>query len=105
MEMEADDAGIVIDLRYASPNNITGTPIYARSACFLHRKAAEHLNHAIKLAGSLGYRFKVFDAFRPTEAQWRLWEHAPGSDYVADPRRGSPHSRGVAIDLTLLTAR
>ena len=31
-----------------------------------------------------------------------LWNHTPDPDFLADPRRGSPHSRGVALDLTLL---
>ena len=47
-------------------------------------------------------RFKVFDAFRPAEAQWVLWNHTPDADFLADPRRGSPHSRGVAVDVTLI---
>ena len=46
---------------------------------------------------------RLFDGYRPTEAQWALWHHTPNADFLADPRRGSPHSRGgAAIDLTLL---
>ncbi len=48
-------------------------------------------------------RLKLFDAFRPSEAQWLLWNACPDPEFLADPRRGSPHSRGVAIDLTLVT--
>ena len=44
----------------------------------------------------------IYDAFRPTEAQWILWEHSPNPDFLANPQTGSPHSRGVAVDLTLL---
>ena len=51
---------------------------------------------------NLGYRFKIFDAFRPVEAQWLLWNHTPDPNFLADPQHGSPHSRGVAIDLTLI---
>ncbi|MEN8198263.1 MAG: D-alanyl-D-alanine dipeptidase, partial [Pseudomonadota bacterium] len=54
------------------------------------------------LAARLGYRIRIFDAFRPSEAQWVLWNHTPDPDFLADPRDGSPHSRGVAVDLTLL---
>src|SRR3546814_12850689 len=42
------------------------------------------------------------DAFRPVEAQWALWNHTPDPNYVADPRKGGPHTRGAAVDLTLL---
>ena len=59
---------------------------------------------AAALAAPHGLRLKLFDAFRPTEAQWRLWEHTPDPDFIADPRKGSPHSRGVAVDLTLIDA-
>ncbi len=93
---------IDLALAYATPDNFTGAPVYRAAHCFLHEQAAERLQRAITLADALGYRFRVFDAFRPCEAQWRLWNHTPDPDFLADPRRGSPHSRGVAIDLTLI---
>lgn len=91
-----------IALAYATSQNVTGRPIYAQAPCYLHRDAAAALGRAIALAAPLGLKFRLFDAFRPPEAQWVLWNHAPNSDFVADPRKGSPHSRGVAIDLTLI---
>ncbi len=90
------------DIAYATTNNITGAPIYARAACYLHPDAAECLARAIELAAAIGLRLKIFDAFRPSEAQWVLWNHTPDPEFLADPRRGSPHSRGVAIDVTLI---
>ena len=51
---------------------------------------------------AIGLGLCIFDAFRPKEAQQLLWEHTPDPEFLADPRKGSPHSRGVAIDLTLL---
>ena len=62
------------------------------------------MRDAIKAARAMGYKLRIFDAFRPSEAQWILWNHTPDPDFLADPRRGSPHSRGVAVDLTLLGA-
>jgi D-alanyl-D-alanine dipeptidase len=91
-----------IHLAYASADNFTGKPVYANAHCFLHVEAAGHLARAIELAGRLGHRLLVVDALRPSEAQWALWNHTPDPDFLADPRRGSPHSRGVAVDLTLL---
>ncbi len=46
----------------------------------------------------------IFDGFRPTEAQWALWNALPDPTFIADPRLGSTHGRGVALDLTLATA-
>ena len=92
------------DIAYATPDNFTGKPVYARPSCFLHVDAAACLMRSIMLAGALGLRFKIIDAFRPAEAQWVLWNHSPDPDFLADPRRGSPHSMGVAVDLTLVDA-
>jgi D-alanyl-D-alanine dipeptidase len=92
---------VALQIAYAGPNNFTGTPVYQRAACFLNTEAAVCLDQAIDLAAQLGFRLRVFDAYRPTEAQWQLWSHTPDPNFVADPRRGSPHSRGAAIDLTL----
>ena len=91
-----------IFIAYATAQNFTGKPVYARAGCYLHPDAAACLAKAIVLAAQLGLRFKVFDAFRPAEAQWVLWSHTPDPDFLADPRRGSPHSMGAAVDLTLI---
>lgn len=95
---------IDIALAYATADNVTGKAIYRRAEAQLHPQAAEALQRAIALAAPLGLRFKVFDAFRPVEAQWCLWEAFPDPEFVADPRLGSNHTRGVAVDLTLIDA-
>ncbi len=92
---------VTFSLAYATAANFTGRPIYRRAACYLHPHAAAALGRAVELAAALGLRLKVFDAFRPSEAQWAMWAHTPDPEFLADPRRGSPHSRGVAVDLTL----
>jgi len=92
-----------IDLAYATAGNFTGQPVYASQAgCFLNTEAEVLLCRAIALAQPLGLRLKIFDAFRPAEAQWVLWNHTPDPGFLADPRRGSPHSMGAAVDLTLI---
>lgn len=94
--------GIVLDLLYATPNNMTGRPIYAQALCLLHQAAEACLCRAVLLAREAGVQIKIFDAFRPHEAQVLLWEAATDKAFVADPRIGSHHTRGVAIDLTLV---
>ena len=93
---------VELALVYATEENITGAAIYARPHCFLHEDAAKLLARAVALARPLGYRLKIFDGFRPAEAQKKLWDRFPDPAFVADPRIGSPHSRGAAIDLTLI---
>jgi D-alanyl-D-alanine dipeptidase len=95
---------VEIDLKYATPDNFTGKPVYAQADCYLHPEAEKSLRVAVELAAVQGWRLRIFDAFRPSQAQWKLWNHTPDPEFLADPRRGSPHSRGVAIDLTLIDA-
>lgn len=94
--------GVDLALAYAGAGNFTGAPVYRRAACFLHPRAAAALARAVDAAAALGLRLRIFDAFRPAEAQWVLWRHTPDPEFLAHPRRGSPHSRGVAVDLTLI---
>jgi D-alanyl-D-alanine dipeptidase len=104
VEITQETHDVALDIAYATNRNPTGKPVYRRAACYLHRDAEARLNRAVELARPLGYRLRIFDAFRPAEAQWVLWHACPDPDFLADPRRGSPHSRGVALDVTLLDA-
>jgi zinc D-Ala-D-Ala dipeptidase len=101
----AEEYGVEIALAYAGADNFTGRPVYApRAGCWLHAEAAPLLKRAAELARPLGLTLRILDAFRPAEAQWVLWNHTPDPEFLADPRRGSLHTRGVAVDLDLLDA-
>ena len=102
VEIIPPDFDVELYIAYATSNNFTGKPVYARPGCYLHHDAAERLATAIDFAARLGFRFRILDAFRPSEAQWALWNHTPDPEFLANPRSGSPHSRGVAVDLTLI---
>lgn len=95
-----------IALAYATADNITGKPFYrANARPYLHPDAVACLKTAIGLARPLGLRLKIFDAYRPVEGQRALWNASPDPEFVADPAKGGPHNRGVALDLTLLDGR
>lgn len=97
------DPTIVIDLKYATPDNFTGQKIYVEDVCVLRRETAEKLASANAQAKALGLRIKIWDAFRPLSAQKVLWSYCPDSRYVADPEAGgSRHNRGGAVDITLV---
>jgi zinc D-Ala-D-Ala dipeptidase len=102
IEITPDSHGVEVSIAYATSENFTAAPVYGRAACYLHPKAEALLCSAIELAALQGFKLKIFDAFRPSEAQWALWNHTPDPEFLADPRRGSPHSRGAAVDLTLI---
>lgn len=105
IEIEPHAYDVTLALAYATGDNVLGRPIYRHARPYLHRDAAIRLAKACSLAAAIGYRLKIFDAFRPAEAQWMLWSKFPQPTFFADPRMGSPHSRGVAIDLTLVDGR
>lgn len=92
---------IDIDLRYATSDNLTGKPMYRNARALLRAEAMQALKRCAAMAAAQGLRLRVFDAYRPVAAQWLLWNVLPDPDFVADPRTGPMHSRGVAVDLTL----
>ena len=100
--------GLAVDLRYASERNFVGRNLYGDIDCaWLHREAAAGLQTALaRLAHTHPQlRLVVLDALRPHRVQEALWEHLAGTDlrqYLADPARGSIHSYGMAVDVTLL---
>jgi D-alanyl-D-alanine dipeptidase len=74
---------------------------------YLRKIAAVKLEKAVELLQSshAGYRLIVFDALRPRSVQWKLWERVKGTPqqkYVADPKKGSNHNYGCAVDVGLL---
>ena len=101
VKIHPPDFDVSVRLAYATADNFTGQPVYGKALAFLRPEAAELLGKAIALAAVQGFRLRILDALRPREAQWVLWNHTPDPDFLAHPERGSPHSRGVAVDLTL----
>lgn len=105
----ANVRGIRVDLRYASANNFVGADLYAPFDCaWLHREAASKLEAAAEWLErqAAGVKLVVLDALRPQRVQQRLWDtlEAPLRAYLADPARGSIHSFGMAVDVTLADA-
>lgn len=101
--------GIEVDLRYAGTNNFAGRTLYGVWDCaWLRSEAAQGLLRAAAWLAERrpGWRLRVLDALRPQrvqEAIWRDVEGTPMQHYFAHPVRGSIHSFGMAVDLTLLT--
>lgn len=103
--------GVEVDLRYVGERNFVGRDLYGELDCaWLHRLAAQGLAQAAVLLGrdAPGHRLRVLDALRPHRVQVELWDFLDGTglrQYVADPARGSIHSFGMALDVTLVDAQ
>ena len=103
-------AGIGVDLRYAGPDNFVGRDLYSPQDCaWLHRDAAAAIERVVAwlAAHRPGHTLLILDALRPHRVQEQLWEALAGTNlrmYLADPIRGSIHSYGMAVDVTILDA-
>ena len=100
--------GIQVELRYASRNNFVGRDLYSPLDCaWLHRDAAAALATTANWlnAERSDLKLLVLDALRPQRVQEQLWAALQGTEllgYLADPVRGSIHSFGMAVDITLV---
>ena len=95
---------VEIDLRYSTKNNFTKEKVCFSKDCYIHKVAYENLAMTIEIAKKIELRMKIFDAYRPVYVQRKLWDFFPDANFIAPPEKGSPHSRGVAIDLTLINS-
>jgi zinc D-Ala-D-Ala dipeptidase len=104
VELTTLDASIKLDIRYATTNNFTGLVLYNQPRAFLVRTAAEALLRAQLRAKGDGFGLTIFDGYRPSSVTKKLWDATPPGpkrNYVANPKKGSRHNRGCAVDLSL----
>ena len=102
VDLEKEIPGIVLDIRYATTNNFTGQKLYPVAKCFLRRAAADKLREVQAELKQSGLGLKLYDGYRPLSVQKKMWEVYPHEGFVANPKRGSRHNRGAAVDLTLI---
>jgi len=107
VELVKLDPTIKLDIRYATPNNFTGRPVYDEARAFLQRPAAEALVRVSRALRAKGYGLAVFDGYRPWFVTKLFWDLTPADkkQFVGDPSKGSRHNRGCAVDLTLYDLR
>ncbi len=96
---------IMVDIKYATEDNFTGKNLYDSNACFLRRSTALKLNTAQKELEKMELGLKVWDCYRPVAVQKILWAVLPNERFVANPKTGSRHTRGSAVDVTLVDRR
>jgi D-alanyl-D-alanine dipeptidase len=101
------DPTIDLDIAYARADNLLGAPVYSRALALLQRPAAEALVRAHRMLLGKGFGMVVHDAYRPWFVTKMFWDATPqaGKLFVADPKLGSRHNRGAAVDVTLVDRR
>jgi len=92
-----------LDIRYATANNIARKPVYKESRAFLQRPAAIALIKVNEELHALGYGLLIFDGYRPWSVTKLFWDITAKENkkFVANPKKGSRHNRGCAVDLSL----
>lgn len=93
---------IYIDLKYASSDNFTKEVIYDFKDAYLRYGTVEKLKNVQTELWNLGYSLKIWDAYRPIDAQQKLWDVVSNPRYVANPKKPIGHNLGGTVDITLV---
>ncbi|MCD6018931.1 MAG: family metallopeptidase [Bacteroidetes bacterium] len=103
VELVKLDSTIHLDIRYATPNNFAKQAVYKEARAFLQKDAAESLKRINASLKPLGYGLLVFDGYRPWDVTKLFYDitSKENKKFVADPKEGSRHNRGCAIDVSL----
>ena len=103
VELVLLDPTLKLDIRYATANNFLGRAVYSQARAFLQRPAAEALARVNAALHEAGYTLVIFDGYRPWAVTKVFWDATPADkkQFVTDPREGSKHNRGCAVDLSL----
>ena len=96
------DERIVVDLIYATENNFTGRAVYDFNICLVLEPVAKGLVKVQKELENQGLGLKIWDGYRPPFVQEIFWEIIQDERYVAPPWKGGRHTRGTAVDVTIV---
>jgi D-alanyl-D-alanine dipeptidase len=92
----------VFDMKYATDDNFLKEKLYPCAECFLRVKTVKSLLEANKAFSQKGYKIKLFDCYRPKAIQKKMFKIVPDPNFVANPKKGSIHNRGGAVDISLV---
>ena len=92
----------VFDMKYATADNFLKEKVYPCDECFLRVKTVKALLEANKSFIEKGFKIKLYDCYRPRAIQKKMWRIVPDANFVANPKKGSIHNRGGAVDISLI---
>ncbi|ETZ19348.1 M15 family metallopeptidase [Pedobacter sp. V48] len=102
IEIKKAIPNIKLDIRYATKNNFMNQVMYKEARAFARKPVVEQLKKIQLALNKKGYGLKIFDAYRPYTITLAFYQKAKDKNFVANPKKGSKHNRGCAIDLTLI---
>ncbi|WP_394775388.1 M15 family metallopeptidase [Flavobacterium sp.] len=92
----------IYDMKYATEDNFLKAKVYDCAECMLRYKTVQALIKANKDFIKKGFKIKLYDCYRPLAIQQKMWEIVSNPKYVADPKKGSIHNRGGAVDISIV---
>lgn len=105
VDLEKFIPGIIIDIKYATEDNFTKKVLYKSPKAYLRLPAAKALKKIQDELKKQNLELKIFDAYRPYSVTELMWEYVKDDRYAADPKKGSRHNRGCAVDVTIVDSR
>jgi len=103
VDLEELIPGIVLDIRYATENNFTGKQMYPAAKAYLRAPVAKAISEIQAELAEQNLALKIYDAYRPYAVTLYFWEVQHDTCFVAAPWRGSPHNKGYAVDVSLMS--
>ena len=94
--------GIQLDIRYATTNNFMHQRMYSQARAFTRLPVAKALKAVEAELATQGLGLKIYDGYRPYSVTVQFYQKASDKNFVANPKKGSKHNRGCAIDLSLI---
>lgn len=103
------DSSILVELRYSTENNFMEKDVYGEmTRAYAQPSVAEDLSKSQSYLKSIDSNLSllVYDAVRPRSVQQYMWDilDMPINEktkFVSNPKNGSIHNYGCAIDLTI----
>ena len=102
IDITSINKNIILEIKYATKDNFLKEIVYPQARCFLVEEAALKIDSIQSELEQYGLGLKIFDGYRPFSVTKKMWDILPDDRYVANPKNGSRHNRGAAVDLTLV---
>ena len=103
---KVEGASFILDLKYRTSDNFLKRDVYSAfdlNACYVHPELYKRLQDVATILNNQKQKLVLFDCFRPLSVQKAMWKIVPDSRYVANPKNGSLHNRGIAVDVGIAT--
>lgn len=97
--------GVVLDIRYATKNNFMQQAMYPAAKAYARKPVVEQLQKIQATFKKMGYGLKIYDAYRPYAITVAFYQKSFDKNFVANPKSGSRHNRGCAVDLSIINLK